>query len=93
MNSIIQRILQIQLFISILCLSIGAQAQIKGKVIDAKTKEPLSFITVYYEGTSTGATTDDNGLYSIKYIPGQTELTFSSIGYKTQVAKINAHTK
>ncbi|MGL5262951.1 MAG: DUF5686 family protein [Bacteroides sp.] len=89
----IQRILQIQLFISILCLSIGAQAQIKGKVIDAKTKEPLSFITVYYEGTSTGATTDDNGLYSIKYIPGQTELTFSSIGYKTQVAKINAHTK
>ena len=93
MNSILHRILKIQLFILTLFISLAVNGQIKGKVIDASTKEPLSFISVYYEGTSTGATTNDDGIYSIIYLPGQKQLTFSAIGYKTQVVPINSNTR
>jgi hypothetical protein len=34
---------------------------LQGKVVDSKTNEPLSYISVYLEGTTIGTTTDAQG--------------------------------
>ncbi len=61
---------------------------ITGKVFDANTKEPLPFVPVILKGTTAGATTDFDGVYSIT-----TELTSDSIiasymGYKKIIKAI-----
>ena len=46
--------------------------------------EPLPFATVQLKGTSKGATTDFDGLYSIDNIdPGTYTVVFSFVGYET----------
>ena len=67
-------------------------AQIHGVVIDAETGEPVPYINIYYEGKGVGAVADLDGKYSIKYYPGWTRLTFSMVGYETQVITISAKT-
>ena len=42
-----------------------AQAQMNGRVTDARTREPLPFVNVALEGTTQGATTDIEGRFSI----------------------------
>lgn len=39
-------------------VSLAANAQVTGKVIDAKTREPLDYVSVYYEGKNVGEQTD-----------------------------------
>ena len=63
-------------------------AQIKGVVKDAKTGEPIPFLTVHYEGTTKGVVTDLEGVFSIESYADRDELTFSSVGYTTQVVSI-----
>ena len=70
-----------------ICL-VQTLAQIKGVVKDAKTGEPIPFLTVHYEGTTKGVVTDLEGIFSIDSYPGKDELTFSSVGYTTQVLSI-----
>lgn len=67
-----------------------AQALI-GQVTDYKTGEPLPYVNVYYEGTSTGVNTDLNGKYSIKKLVGK-KLSFSFVGYEKQVLPIASTT-
>lgn len=60
---------------------------ISGKIIDSKTKEPLSFVTVSLtpQGSSTpiyGVNTDDDGLFKIAKIKtGNYTTRFSFVGY------------
>lgn len=60
---------------------------ISGKIIDSKTKEPLSFVTVSLtpQGSSTpiyGVNTDDDGLFKIAKIKtGNYTARFSFVGY------------
>ncbi len=42
-----------------------AQTTISGKVIDAKTQEPMPFVSVIIAGTNTGTTTDFDGFYQM----------------------------
>lgn len=51
------------------------------------------YISVYYEGKGVGGTSNIKGEYSVENRPGWNELTFSAIGYKTKVVKINANTR
>ena len=56
------------LLISLLFTTLIAQAQtpvITGTVTDANDKEPLSFVTVSFPGSTTGVQTKDDGTYSI----------------------------
>ena len=55
---------------------------IKGKVTDEKG-EPLIGVTVSVKGTSTGTTTDANGLYSIK-LSNSNKVLFKYIGYEAK---------
>ena len=67
-------------------------AQIHGVVIDAETGDPVPYLNVYYEGKGVGTTTNIDGEYSVKYYPGWTRLTFSMVGYDTQVVTVSAKT-
>jgi hypothetical protein len=56
---------------------------IKGSVIDAKTREPLPFVYVTLENTSTGTVTDNKGNYNIVTTATSYKVKFSFIGYET----------
>ena len=80
----------ILLFILVMVNQIAAQ--IHGVVTDAETGEPLPFLNVFYEGKGVGGITDMDGRYSVpKYVEWK-ELTFSSVGYTTQVIPISVST-
>ncbi|MFV0538629.1 MAG: carboxypeptidase-like regulatory domain-containing protein [Dysgonomonas sp.] len=68
-------------------VAVSSQAQVlRGKVIDAETKEAIVSATVYLNGTSYGAMTDDNGEFALnvgKVI--NTELIVSLMGYKNAI--------
>ena len=62
----------------------GTTGKIAGKIIDAKTKEPMIGVNIILLGTSMGATTDLEGNYFILNIPpGVYEIKASAIGYST----------
>ncbi|HUL44662.1 MAG TPA: TonB-dependent receptor [Bacteroidota bacterium] len=72
----------ILLFLMVPALHAGNTGKIAGKVIDAKTKEPLVGANVIVVGTSLGAATDLQGQFSIINIPPNTYTIKASIlGY------------
>lgn len=77
------------LLLGALVCALAASAQkIQGVVTDSLTNEPLSYISVYYDGKGVGDVTDINGHYSVETRQGWNKLTFSSIGYVTKVVDI-----
>lgn len=60
-------------------------AALTGRVLDAKTGQPLPFATVYINNTARGTTADENGNYRLTNVPlGNQELVGSSLGYQTR---------
>jgi hypothetical protein len=56
---------------------------IKGKVIDAQTRESLPFVSVVVEGTTIGKSTDENGEFLINTVPlGYVKVFVSLLGYQ-----------
>jgi subtilisin family serine protease len=61
-----------------------------GAVTDASTSEPIAGARVVLDGTSFGATTDNNGKYTIEDIPvGDYTATASADWYETQSANVS----
>jgi outer membrane receptor for ferrienterochelin and colicin len=61
---------------------------IKGRVLNAKTNEPVPFASVVVWGTTIGAMTDFDGNFSFAGLkPGFTELRASSIGFKPYISE------
>jgi iron complex outermembrane receptor protein len=57
---------------------------IKGKVLDKSTREPIPAANVLVEGSTTGASTDADGLFEVKgLMPGTYNLLISLVGYET----------
>ena len=57
---------------------------IKGKVIDARTREGLPFVNVLIVGTQSGSTTNESGEFTIKEAPlGYQQVQASFVGFKT----------
>ena len=57
---------------------------IKGKVIDAQTRETLPFVSVIVEGTTIGKSTDENGVFTITNVPlGYIKVNVSFLGYQS----------
>ena len=85
----------ITLFICLCCALMVAQADeppalnpsdanIVGHILDKKTGEHLSFITVFLKGTTIGTATDATGHYYLKNLPeGKFMLVMKTMGYKT----------
>lgn len=72
-------------------IQLKKETPISGKVLDAKTQEPLIGVNILIDGTSTGTVTDFDGNYSIDASPTDV-LVFSYTGYTDQKIKIGNQT-
>lgn len=68
-----------------------AQTQIRGTVRDAKTNEPMPGVNIIIKELTDGASTDDNGKYSISVPYGNYKIEFSFISYETKEKTINCN--
>lgn len=66
--------------------------QIHGVVTDSDTGDPIPYLNIYYDGKGVGTITDIDGKYSIDYHEGWNKLTFSMVGYATQVISVSVRT-
>lgn len=71
-------------------------SEIKGKVLDKATGEPLGWTTVALmrpdSTLAAGATCDDKGAYSLQAAPGEYIIKASLIGYKDSYKNVNVVT-
>ncbi|WP_091953360.1 TonB-dependent receptor [Polaribacter sp. Hel1_33_78] len=90
---------KVETFKKILCvflfffsMVINAQnINVKGQIIDNKTKEPLPGVSILIKGTKIGVTSEFDGTYSIKS-EKEAVLVFSYLGYTTKEVKVTATT-
>ncbi|WP_299551542.1 TonB-dependent receptor [Seonamhaeicola sp.] len=57
---------------------------ITGTILDAETEQPLPGATVLLKGTSTGASSDFDGKFSIRIASGDDTIVVSYVGYQTK---------
>lgn len=78
---------------SLLCIHLSMQAQtyeIRGRITDAATEEPLPGATVHDKVNFNGTATDVNGDFRLANVPrGQITLTISYLGYETIEQTVN----
>ena len=80
------------LFSSAAMANTPTDAHIAGHVLDAHTKEHLSFVNVQIKGTSMGCLTDESGHYYLKNLPeGKHTIIFSMMGYETLEKSVVLH--
>ncbi len=77
----------ITLIITLLA-TLGVKAQVTGRVIDSKSREPLDYVNVYYDGKNVGEMTDEEGRFVIKEDSTWKVLTVSTMGYQTQTVRL-----
>ena len=66
-----------------LSVPIGYAQTLLGKVVDAQTKEPLEMASVYFDNTTLGTVTNEEGEFSINYTDAvQSTLVISILGYE-----------
>ncbi len=66
----------------------GTTGKLTGRVIDAKTGEPLPFVNITLVGAPIGAATDMDGKYVILNIPpGKYSVKFQYIGYQSKIVE------
>ncbi len=65
---------------------------VKGIVLDAKTREPLSFVNIKYEDVKTsetkGVLSDEKGQFEVKLTLGTYLFTFTYVGYREEFKEI-----
>jgi hypothetical protein len=78
--------LTLYILLSLFSLLGYSQYELKGIVIDAKTKEPLPYVN-YSVGIGLGGTTDDSGRFEITANSKTDSIVFSYLGYKDESFK------
>jgi len=79
-------------FLFFFSLSLYAQTNWKGKVIDAHG-EALPFVNVFFEGTSIGTTTNMNGEFSLNQPSAEKHfLLFQLVGFERKKLDLNQQT-
>jgi TonB-linked SusC/RagA family outer membrane protein len=80
----------IALLVLLSCLPLVGNAQqglVRGKVVDASTKEPIPGVNIVLKGTTKGVVTDLDGNYQVGAAPTDT-LLFTFIGYVSQAVPV-----
>ena len=75
------------LVVALMTLAMTAAAQttrVRGRVTDASTGEPVALVSIVFPGTTTGVTTDYEGIYSLETRDTVAVLEARLIGYQTQ---------
>ncbi|WP_210462776.1 carboxypeptidase-like regulatory domain-containing protein [Rufibacter roseolus] len=71
----------------------GSSASVAGTVVDAQTKKPLGFATVFIAQTTYGTNSVENGTFKLSSLPAGThELVVSFLGYETLSHKFTLQT-
>lgn len=73
--------------LSVFCTYVlSAQLNLVGTVVDSTNQNPIPFATVYFDGTTNGQTTDEQGQFSLALqgIELPALLVVSHVGYRTQ---------
>ena len=65
------------------------QSVLRGRVVDADTKEGVPFCSVYFEGTTIGASTDLDGYYELETKTLSDSLSASALGYSTLSKRVD----
>ena len=74
---------------AVICAA-AQSTRVRGIVRDADTGEALPFVSVYFDGTTIGISTDLDGRYSLETRDKNVKvLTASLIGYESQSAEVN----
>lgn len=85
-----KKLLPTLLYMLIISLGVNAQGVIYGTVTDAGTGDTIAGATVFIQEINRGIATDTDGKYRLTGIPaGEYEVTFSFIGYASQILTVN----
>lgn len=82
----------LQLFF-ICSIGVGQNTMVRGTVTDAESNETLPGVNVTIKGTTTGTSTDADGLYQLRVPSLADTLVFSFIGFATQTIPIDGRTE
>ncbi|HZY80814.1 MAG TPA: carboxypeptidase-like regulatory domain-containing protein [Cyclobacteriaceae bacterium] len=71
-------------------IAFGQTGSLKGRVLDASTNEALPFCNVFFDGTTLGTTSDQDGNFEIRNVPvpGTYEVIFSYVGYESFARRV-----
>lgn len=61
---------------------LSAQTIVKGKIVDATTNEPISFVNVGVKGKDIGTVSNEEGLFSLKVKDTKATISIFTIGYE-----------
>jgi hypothetical protein len=67
---------------------IGQKTMVRGSVIDVETGEPIPFVNIVFKQSTSGAITDNMGLYYIETYKPADSLVASCMGYNTSVRPV-----
>ena len=70
-----------------------ASAQIKGIVIDAVTKNPIPYVSIWVENENNGTTAEENGQFQLTVASKSKNLLFSALGYEKKNMAISSEMK
>jgi len=70
--------------------STGQTRQLRGRIIDGKTGEPISGASIRIQGTTEGTNTDKDGLYTLRTTIQEGVLIMSYVGYNELEVKVNS---
>ena len=75
--------MKLQFTLIFLCITAFSQAQITGVITD-NNNESLPFVNIYFEGSSKGTTSNDEGVYVLNLDEvGEYTIVFQYLGFKT----------
>ena len=63
-------------------------SQTKGVVKDSITNKPISFVNIWVENENSGATSEENGEFTIHTSEKSKKLIFSALGFEKKTIKI-----
>src|ERR1035437_2369222 len=69
----------------------GQGLQVKGVVTSADDRQPIPGVSIVIKGTTSGITTNIDGMYSLK-VPGNAKLVFSFVGMTSQEIEVKNRT-
>lgn len=87
----IYKAIKVSIAIFLSCLSVIAAGQtiVRGVVKDAKSKDPLPYVTISIPGSTLGSSTDADGKFSMKITGNYSRITFTYVGYNSQSRTIS----
>lgn len=80
-------------FILLLCFMVSTVSfsqEVKGRITEAATEQPIIGASIQWLDTQIGTTTDVNGTFSIPYKPEFTKLVVSYVGFATDTISVNS---